>query len=68
MDRVGGEWCWNKQEEKREGAPRAPGEQPFPRPWLEQDQGGGLEEEGLSGKAEGQDYAQAGPWLCPLAC
>lgn len=31
--------------------------------WLRQDVGG-LEEEGLSGRAEGQDYAQARLWLC----
>lgn len=38
---TGGEWCWNKQEEKKEGVPGAPGEQPSLRLWPEPDQGRG---------------------------
>ena len=34
VDRPGGEWCWNKQEEKAGGGTWGPGEQPSPRPCL----------------------------------
>lgn len=67
-------WGWGRvvleqAEEKKEGAPGAPGHgaAAFSQALAWTGSGRGLDEEGLSGRAEGQDHAQTGPWLCPPA-